>query len=645
MDLQSNVRQTRSRTRAIQQENADPTPPGDEDGMSQQSSEDLFVPSMIDSDGGELRGCVGCDRPNNSEKYMVQCQKCSLWYHFSCANVSTTTVRTTKFVCTKCVPGGDSLVPEQTPSIMSGISSSSSARRTRIDRELKRLEEEKRLMEDLSRQRMEMERALQERELREKLDREKQFIARKHELLSQHDGEEGSVRSVQSSQRSVQRTVDWIRQTEAAKSSGQVVQHSSTPLKATTSKVSPVIGENRPCAGSEVKSIPRTLGSITIGDESEDSLEGAVGADADNRDEQSSDLPLVDLQPYTDLLKVEEVAPAGAIPKINRFGAHCYKRWSAETGELRRQNAQQMEAEHRVIQELVAKHRVDVDKRRKREVELVHQIKSLQLQHSNELKLVRQSEDNLRCQLRQWDRERADMKSQIEDQEKRLIEERKQARISEEDLRGQLIERTKECEALRLQMAELESELQCLRETELQLQSQIEAGRQREYEAIRLQNVAEKEYWDLHDEVQEIINREKDRATNDHCSSPLPPPPVSWAEPLDTSHRGMHIRAVDEEEIMETEDTIIHSTEDDSIINQDFLIIVTTNKTTDILIIEDKEIVEEEDMDLPLIIHNISDKRLISLKHNLNQVSNHTCNLKMDHNTHNILINQHNYKR
>lgn len=87
-------------------------------------------------------------------------------------------------------------------------------------------------------------------------------------------------------------------------------------------------------------------------------------------------------------------------------------------------------------------------------------------------------------------------------------------------------------------MAELESELQCLRETELQLQSQIEAGRQREYEAIRLQNVAEKEYWDLHDEVQEIINREKDRATNDHCSSPLPPPPVSWAEPLDTSHRG-----------------------------------------------------------------------------------------------------------
>lgn len=235
--------------------------PYDADMTSHQSSDESFIPSMLDSDGGELRDCRECDRPNNSERYMVQCQNCSRWYHFSCANVDTATVRSTSFVCKQCAPGGGLNASEPSPS---SISSSSSTRRARVELELKRLDEERKLLEDLSRERIEKERALNERELQEKLERERQFIARRHELLTQNDGEEsGSVRSMRS-QRSAKRTEDWVRQTGAAENSGnvvepmptstsvstgnlgdsQVVHPSSTPLKHVAAVVSPTIGDN-----------------------------------------------------------------------------------------------------------------------------------------------------------------------------------------------------------------------------------------------------------------------------------------------------------------------------------------------------------------------------------------------------------------
>lgn len=327
MSSQPNVRQTRSQTRA-QQANANPNVGGD-DRVSSHSSRNSFIPSMMDNDGGELRDCGGCNRPNNSEQYMVQCQKCSIWFHFSCANVSTTTVRTISFVCGKCMPGGDS-VPQPTPSVISGISSSSSIRRARLERELQLMADEKKLMEDLSRERIDMERELRERELQEKLEREKQFIARRHALLSRQDhDEERSVRSMRSSQNSIQRTEDWVRQTgsgvvgcgdtvqqiqastsansghpdEASLVNAQGVHPSSTPLR--TANESPPLGD-APMAntGSEVRSIPQTVESITIED-SEDFAEGAVGLNLNKCDpsQNPSNLPLVDLQPYEESWK------------------------------------------------------------------------------------------------------------------------------------------------------------------------------------------------------------------------------------------------------------------------------------------------------------------------------------------------------
>lgn len=328
--------------------------------------------------------------------------------------------------------------------------------------------DEKKLMEDLSRERIDMERELRERELQEKLEREKQFIARRHALLSRQDhDEERSVRSMRSSQNSIQRTEDWVRQTgsgvvgcgdtvqqiqastsansghpdEASLVNAQGVHPSSTPLR--TANESPPLGD-APMAntGSEVRSIPQTVESITIED-SEDFAEGAVGLNLNKCDpsQNPSNLPLVDLQPYEDILKLEEVPPTGAIPKINRFGGHCYKRWSAETGELRKQNAllhhQQSEAELRVVHELMVKHRTDMDTRRKREMELVHRISSLEKQHADELKQVCEAEKDLRTQIERRDVEETALKIRIETLEKQLVEEKKRSRHSEADMRDQ----------------------------------------------------------------------------------------------------------------------------------------------------------------------------------------------------------------
>ncbi|XP_062707720.1 uncharacterized protein LOC134288057 [Aedes albopictus] len=559
MSLQSNVRKTRSQVRA-QQANAKPNPDGNE---TSSSSEDSFIPSIIDTDGGELRGCAACERPNNSERYMVQCRNCSHWYHFTCANVNTATVRSSNYVCALCIPSAVSVVLESAPSQLSGISSTSSARRTNVDRELQRLEEERKLLEELSRERLEKERALNERELQERLERGKHFIDRKHELLSRQDDEERrSVHSMRSSQMSAKRTEDWVRQTKATEISGEMsnrqtsaksantdcsvgdafpaepqgVHLSSTPIKTVGSAAAPPREEYRAFARSEVKSIPRTIGSVTNREESEDPLDADVRTDADLLKPESKpvDLPYVDIQPYADLLKVEEVVPnaAGETTKLNRFSAHCYKRWSVETGELRKQNALQLqkqtEAEHRVIQDLMDKHQLDIDVRRKRELELVNRVKHLQLQNATELKLVRESEEDLRTQLRQRDHERLELNSQIRTLEKIIVEDRERMHTAEADLRSQLQRRDREFGALQHQIAELQDEIKCLRSREKQLQSQIEASQLREKKVIRLRKEAEKEYWDLHEEIEDIINRNVDQPTDGACSSSLPPPPASW---------------------------------------------------------------------------------------------------------------------
>lgn len=250
---------------------------------------------------------------------------------------------------------------------------------------------------------------MNERELLEKLEREKEFIARKHELLSQHDDEERrSERSNRSSQRCSKRTKDWVMQTKAAGNldevvieqapvslsssarhpeetclgSQQIVHPSSTPLK--TVPPVEVIGVDE---GSEVKSIPRVLRNVSVEHDSDDSLVGAVSADmhkgTEIEDKDQFNLSFVDLQPYSDLLKIDGKVPSipSAGARASRFGDRCYKRWSGEMSELRQRNAlrlqNQSEFEPRAIEDLMEKHQLDIDSRRKRETDLVSRIQSL----------------------------------------------------------------------------------------------------------------------------------------------------------------------------------------------------------------------------------------------------------------------------
>lgn len=295
-------------------------------------------------------------------------------------------------------------------------------------RELQRLDEEKKVMEELSRERIERERALNERELQERMEREKQFIARKHELLNrQDDGEGRSVRSMRSSQRSTQRTEDWVKQTasEAVGPSStpvdaedtslghpQGVHPSSTPLKIVDAVFPTAVDDDLKDTGSEVKSIPEALGSLPIADASEEPIEG-IGKMDDAGVRNQPGLPTVDVKPYSDLLKLDEVVPAGVFSKVKRVNPSKYQRWSVETGELRQQNAkviqqqQQMEVEQRNMHELVRKLQFDIGTGRKREQDLQSQLKSLQIHHAEELRVIHNSETGLQNQLRQLQCENA----------------------------------------------------------------------------------------------------------------------------------------------------------------------------------------------------------------------------------------------
>ncbi|XP_062707629.1 uncharacterized protein LOC134288027 [Aedes albopictus] len=518
MNSQANVRQTRSQTR-IQQGNAN-LMPGDDGKMSSHSSEGSFIQSIIDRDGA-------------------------------------------------CMSANACGVSKTTSSIISALSGTSSSRKALLDRELLRLEEEKQLIDDLNREKIERERALNEKELQQKLERGKEFIARKHELLRQQEEEEGkSVCSMRSSQRIAKRTEDWVNQSKVIDEAGEVVVDvrqvpqptsaitahpegvglaevhvSSTPIKAAVSTLQHPLGDGKRELESEVKSFPPILESISIGDESEDSLEAiAVGpkADRQEQDKHSSRLPFVNLQPYANLLKVEEATVnSGAVSKVNRFGAHCYQRWSMETSELRKHNAHQLQGETEA--DMMVKEQPEIDGWRKREVELVNQIRSLQLQHATEQKLVREREDGLYIQLKQRDREKFQLEAQIEALEKILVEDRERMRTSEADLQAQLQRRDRELEALQHQVKELQNEIKTLRSREKQLQFENEAADQREQKAIRQRKKAEKDYWDFYEEIQQIIKRNEDQSVDTDCYSTLPPPPPSWIGDASASDAGNHM--------------------------------------------------------------------------------------------------------
>lgn len=119
--------------------------------------------------------CAGCDRPDTADD-IVQCDKCTAWWHFSCAKVDASVADHSNWICTKCLPS-----PMRPPRSISNQTMSSN-RRALLAISLQRLAEEK---------------ELRKKEL--EISMEKEFVKAKYDLLEQCAmDEETETRSVRS---------------------------------------------------------------------------------------------------------------------------------------------------------------------------------------------------------------------------------------------------------------------------------------------------------------------------------------------------------------------------------------------------------------------------------------------------------------
>ncbi|XP_055617995.1 trichohyalin-like [Toxorhynchites rutilus septentrionalis] len=412
------VRQTRSKTRATQQAPASGSsqPPRSEEVSSPESNGDVFEPSVIDIEHGDDFDCAECTRPNSADLYMVQCGKCMLWYHFSCAKVDVVTVRSRDFICVKCVPLSRA-------SSKTGKSSTTSSRRAAKARDLQLLEEERCLREKLEEEKLQKEKQIVEKAMNEKLQREKEYLARRHDLLRQQDEDAESMRSSRSnrSQASRSKVEAWIENGSNQPVPVQSVEPvgSSTPFEISEAadedpnKTLADVAEN-------VILIPRITDSISIRE-----IPRIVDAVESQSNQQiqhtanTSNIPLVNLTPFVRLLDI-----SGQIPKSSKVDVHQkivpkvtgnplpYQEWQRETSENQNQLVQQEELRRREQreQELTnllkrAEEKREQDRQRMKEV--------FQQQRQNEEKRREQREQELTNHLKRAEDQREQDKQRL----------------------------------------------------------------------------------------------------------------------------------------------------------------------------------------------------------------------------------------
>lgn len=148
-------------------------------------------------DNSNAYSCVACQRPDSADN-IVACDKCSDWWHYSCAGV-TDSVKTAKWLCRNCFPQAAQSVSN---------ASTSASRKARLELSMKRLEEQR-----------ELDKKLMELEL------EKKYLKQKYQLLEetlQEEFETRSVRSrvneIESRQNNVRR---WVEQQASEKSAAK----------------------------------------------------------------------------------------------------------------------------------------------------------------------------------------------------------------------------------------------------------------------------------------------------------------------------------------------------------------------------------------------------------------------------------------
>ncbi|XP_055613814.1 uncharacterized protein LOC129760233 [Uranotaenia lowii] len=349
--------------------------------------EGSFEPSFVDVEKANDHDCKLCDRPNGAEAYMVQCVDCKRWDHFSCAGVTTSSVKLIVYRCVMCAPR----IPTQPPSSVTAQSTTSSARRARLKRDLERLEEEKKLQEDAA---------------KDKLERDQIYLDKKYELLLQHDDDE-EQKSICShrSDRSNSRTADWIKaqavatvstgpaivrqtsftnvpnQTQSDKRLTRLDKHmTSTPL--TTLAEIGGVSREAPSDCFVKPSTAKTVDSCSIGNLPD-------GVSEISTEISGNPFPRVNIQPLVDMLKEPPSLTkyTGTIPKSVK---PSFDQWHRETAGLRK------------IRELQNDHEKENDIRRKREMELAEKLKNLDQQRLADAEKMRKIEADLRQQVREF---------------------------------------------------------------------------------------------------------------------------------------------------------------------------------------------------------------------------------------------------
>lgn len=120
---------------------------------------------------------------------MVQCDTCQGWSHFGCADVDAS-VRDRDWICVRCAepPTGANSINSSAKSRSSRRSKWSSTRRKQI--ELLRLEEERKLQEQIDQEELVLKETRDKEKLEKKKKREQEFINKRIELELEHDESE-----------------------------------------------------------------------------------------------------------------------------------------------------------------------------------------------------------------------------------------------------------------------------------------------------------------------------------------------------------------------------------------------------------------------------------------------------------------------
>lgn len=311
------------------------------------------------------------------------------------------------------------------------------------------------------------EKLLVEKAMNEKLEREKEYLARKHELLRQQDEDAASVRSGRSQASSRQKVEAWFKQqlmSEDSPSDGPNKRSkfpdqttgpvgSSTPVE--ISKTVDVDLSRAPrCAKENVDSIPRTTDSISIGDSSK------IDDDGNQRNVQQqlnpgkhsdvSNLALVDIRRYDrileeanptnpDIAQISKPSDAGMLPRIVPKlirNPLPYTIWHRETKEIREQHAreqqysdkredlQQREQRERELFQLLrqSEEQREQDRQRLQEIEaILKRQHDIDLQHQKENDIRRKRELDLINRLKLFEQQYAQEKAMRDEEKQKYL--------------------------------------------------------------------------------------------------------------------------------------------------------------------------------------------------------------------------------